>query len=210
MQNFIFRRVDPEETALMEQIYRLRFQVYGRECGFINEEQYPDGLEIDEYDKQSLHFAAIDSEGDVVGTTRLILTDHRLSPLEKYCPHVPVNRNVQPGRYAEISRLAISKNLRKKASLRLSFKSRSGKKKVKPGFLGHDFIAAGLYKELYKESKLRCITHWVALMEKGLWFLLKIYGYKFECLGEEVDVFGPVRPYIGKVSDIERCKLFKK
>ncbi len=206
MQSFVFRKIDVTETELMEKVYRLRFQVYSRERGFIDEQHYPDGLEMDVYDKQSLHFGAIDSEGSVVGTTRLILTDHCTSPLERYCPHIPVNRHLCPGRFAEISRLAISKDLRKKDKIRVSFKARL---EIRPRLLQHAFIAFGLYKELYRESQLRRITHWVALMERRLWLLFKIYGYRFECLGDEIDLLGPVRPYIGKVSDIEQSKVFQ-
>src|SRR5689334_23097596 len=110
---FLFKKIDPKDQQAMEQIYRLRFEVYCHECGFIEEKDYPDGRETDEYDKQSVHFAAINSFGEIIGTVRLILSTPLVLPIKKYCPDVRLEPEVS---YAEISRLVISKRLRRRAN----------------------------------------------------------------------------------------------
>ena len=55
MENFEFKKIELNDQKMMEQIYRLRFEVYCKECGFIKEEDYPEGIEQDSYDAQSLH-----------------------------------------------------------------------------------------------------------------------------------------------------------
>ena len=62
----------------------------------------------------------------------------------------------------------------------------------------------GLYREMYKESKRRGITHWFAIMERSLWRLLNLSGFNFIEIGDEVDVYGPVRPYMAELSKIEQ------
>lgn len=218
MQTFIFKKVELSETDMMEQIYRLRFQVYCRECGFIQEKDYPNGVEIDAYDKDSVHFAAIDEEGYVIGTMRMILADKVELPLENHCKSLTVGKDsVQRENLAEISRLVISKTMRKRWNDGKYYSPQVADVKISDPS-GHEFLrrakpmAFGLYREIYRESKRHNITHWYALMEKGLWLLLKIHGFTFESIGEEVDVFGIVRPYVGMITNIEQevCKKFPK
>ncbi len=211
MENFSFLKVDLSESELMEKIYRLRFEVYCRECGFINEEDYPNGLEMDEYDKQAVHFAAFNTDEEIVGTLRLILPGKMNFPIEKHCPQIKIDKNLIPGSitFAEISRLVISKKLRRRKNDFLYYEPQIEDQKVssddKNDYLRRNKpMAFGLYREMYQESKRQGITHWYSLMETGLWLLLKTHGFHFECIGEEVDVYGPVKPYRGWVSQIEK------
>jgi N-acyl amino acid synthase of PEP-CTERM/exosortase system len=48
------------------------------------------------------------------------------------------------------------------------------------------------------------ITPWFAIMEKKLWRALNRFGFKFEQIGEEVDYYGPVLPYLANIQDIEQ------
>jgi len=217
-QPFTFRKVDPRDLELMTDIFRLRFEVYGEECGFIRKEDYPNGLESDEYDTQAIHFAALNNFGEVVGTLRLILPGQRVLPIEKYCPSIRVDNKFLPQlSFAEISRLVISKRIRRRKGDDLFYAPQIEDERV-ANSAGEVFLrrskpmAFGLYRELYRESKRIGVTHWYSLMEKSLWLLLRIHGFTFECVGDEVDVFGPVKPYLGKVSVIEQevAKKFPK
>ena len=205
MENFIFKKIDFDDKAMMNDIYRLRYDVYCKECGFIKKEDYPDGIESDRYDSQSLHFAAINSYGELIGTLRMIMPGALKLPIEECCLDVHLERGVS---CAEISRLVISRTLRRRAGDELYYEPQVEDKKIKSG--GNEFLhrarpmAFGLYRELYRESKRRGITHWYSLMEKGLWFLLAIHGFKFVCIGKQVDIYGPVLPYLGKVAEIEQ------
>lgn len=209
MQPFIFKKVEPADRELMEQIHRLRFEVYCRECNFIQEDDYPQGVEKDAYDAQSVHFAALDPEGLVIGTMRMILSGKLNFPLESHCPNINVNKNTLPrNNLAEISRLVISKNLRRRCDDGMYYgpqtEDKQGVDKNGSAFLRRAKpMAFGLYRELYRESKKRGITHWYALMEKGLWLLLRIHGFAFEPIGEEVNFYGMVKPYLGQIAKIE-------
>jgi len=198
INGFLFQRVDPSEEQMMETIYRLRFDVYARQCRFIREEDYPLELESDEYDAHSSHFVAIHDDV-VIATARMILTDEKSSPFLKYFPHVPIQHNFLPGFVTEISRLIISKKLRNSRN----FSNRLTQFHQPSGLSCYATIVCGLCLEIYKEIKRRGITHWCALMEKSLSGLLRIYGFRMQCVGHDVNVFGLVRPYIGNVAEME-------
>ena len=211
-------QVELTDSELMTEIYRLRFQVYCRECGFLKAEDYPEGLESDNYDKQSLHFAALNPEGRIVGTMRMILPGELPLPIEKNCPNLNIDSNSIPrSQFVEISRFVTSKALRRRKDDGVYYGPRAEDEKGSD-ISGHEFVrrakpmAFGLYRELYRESKKQGITHWYALMEKSLWLLLRIHGLMFEPIGKECDVFGSVKPYLGKLQDIEKTveKRFPK
>ena len=61
------------------QIAALRYEVYCLECGFLSPEAYPGKLEVDDYDGRSLHVAAFDPEGQLVGAVRLVLAGARVA-----------------------------------------------------------------------------------------------------------------------------------
>ncbi len=211
MQNFIFKKVYLSDNDLMYKIYKLRFQVYCKECGFIKEEDYHDQIEFDEYDaKQAVHFAALNEDGELVGTMRMILPGDLPLPIEKHCPDVKIDKYAfEAGRAMEISRLVISKHLRRRKDDGRYYGPQV-RDKEGTGKDGNQFVrrvrpmAFGLYREVYRECKRRGITHWYALMEKGLWLLLRIHGFNFERIGDEVDVYGPVCPYLGRTEVFEK------
>jgi N-acyl amino acid synthase of PEP-CTERM/exosortase system len=102
-----------DERELTE-TYRLRYKVYVEEWGFEKPENYPKGIETDEYDKNSVHFAARDDTGELIGTIRLIVNPPGEFPIERYCQIELRDNEIPRGNLAEISRLAISKNYRKR------------------------------------------------------------------------------------------------
>lgn len=199
----------------MQEIFKLRYQVYCKECRFIKEEDYPEGLERDRYDPHSLHFVAEDVRG-VIGTTRLILDNSLGFPFEEHCKNNIAFEMaaVRRKHIAEISRLAISKNYRRRKDDGLYYapehkdasdegeSAKEGLKRLKP-------MAFGLYREIYQECKRRKITHCFALMEKPLWILLRMHHFLFRQIGEEIDFYGPVRPYVCPVEEAENT-LFRR
>ncbi len=209
METFTFQKVDFDDKELMQQIYQLRFRVYCYECGFINEADYPDQIERDEYDPQSVHFAALNEHQEVIGTMRLILNGDLFMPLEHHCKDIRIDQGDVPrDKIAEISRLVISKDLRRRKKDELYYEPQVSDESVK-NKENHVFLrrakpmAFGLYREVYRESLMRDIIHWYALMEKSLWLLLHIHGFTFDAVGAEVDVYGPVKPYLGRVDKIK-------
>jgi N-acyl amino acid synthase of PEP-CTERM/exosortase system len=214
---FTYKKVDYNDPKLMEQIYRLRFEVYCYECGFIKAADYPDGLEIDEYDAQATHFAAINDDGDLIGTIRMIHPGRALLPIEQHCPQIVLSRKIVPDskiNFTEISRLIISKRLRRRKNDAMYYEPQVEDQKMIDA-QNQEFIrrarpmAFGLYREMYQESKRKGITNWYSLMEKSLWLLLRLHGFRFDAIGEEVDVYGPVRPYMANIPEIEE-EVYRK
>ena len=206
-ERFKFRKVELHEKELMQKIYRLRFEIYCYECGFIKEEDHPNKLDIDEYDQQSVHFAAIDNtDGEVTGTLRMIQPGKLPLPIQKYCPDITIEKTG-----IELSRFVISKRIRRRRDDDLYYgpqidtgtseQSRADREEAerrsKP-------MAFGLYRAMYLESKALQLTHWYTLMEKGLCLLLWVHGFEFDCIGPEVDLMGKVKPYAGNIAHIEK------
>jgi len=109
-----FKVVCLSDEIELKKVYKLRYKVYCEEWGFENPEKYPDRQETDEFDKNAVHFAAIDYSGRIVGTVRLILFSPDGFPLEKYCDISSSGEGVRGEDTAEISRLVISRNYRKR------------------------------------------------------------------------------------------------
>lgn len=67
----------------------------------------------------------------------------------------------------------------------------------------HELVTS-LYKAVYHESKRRQLTHWYAVMTKGLVILLKRYGIRFRAIGGPADYHGIRTPYLGDIQKIEQ------
>jgi N-acyl-L-homoserine lactone synthetase len=164
---------------MMEEVYRLRYEVYCLDCGFEDPADYPDGLEQDEYDPHSVHFIAYHPTHGIVGTVRLVLDSPLGFPLERYCRVDGEAKRLQRPRLAEISRLAVKKAWRSSA------------------------ITLGLLKILYQESKRLGLRYWLAAMEKKLERLLRRFSLIFNQIGALVDYHGPRIPFLGVVKSLE-------
>lgn len=203
---FTFRMVDAPD--LLQEIFRLRFQVYCRECNFIKEDDYPEGIEKDKFDTHSMQFVAEDQEG-IIGTSRLIMDSELGFPLEEHCTKLNIKKDALPRQnLAEISRLVISKLYRRRKNDGMYYTPEYDDnvkntdliniaKRVRP-------MAFGMYREMYQESKRRGIKYWYAVMEKSLFVLLRMHGFIFEPIGEEVDYYGPVTPYLANIEEMEK------
>lgn len=109
----IARNVSDE--AELKEIYRLRYKVYCYELGFEKPENYPDEMVTDVYDSNALHFAVKDERQKIIGAISLILNSTEGFPTDKYC-ELNINRDELPaGSVAEISRLVIHRDYRRRA-----------------------------------------------------------------------------------------------
>ncbi len=211
---FEYARVDG--TADLEKTYRIRYQVYCLERGFLPPEIYPDGSESDVYDERSLHFLASHVSGQEAGTARLAMNGPLGLPMAAHCELDPAYRFIADpdhpalARYAEISRLAVSKAFRRREGD--SFfgtpprRDRSQSGGVIAFYSPNDApeIVSGIYRMIYQDSKRLGITHWVVAMERSLSLMLKRMGLAFTPIGPETDYYGPVRPYVAEIAEIER------
>ncbi|MBF0217258.1 MAG: PEP-CTERM/exosortase system-associated acyltransferase [Candidatus Omnitrophica bacterium] len=200
--------------SMMDDIYRLRYQVFCKELKFMREADHPDGLEKDKYDPYSIHFTIEDSES-VVGTLRLILDGPHGFPFTEYCGgDIDVDiASLDRKKICEFSRLAILKRYRKSCGEILRYRNiysgvarevtpaeRSGLTKC---------MALGLYREIYQECKRRGITHVFALMEKPLWRFFLMQNFVFKPVSRDVYCYGVVQLYLTIVEEWE-ANLWRK
>jgi N-acyl-L-homoserine lactone synthetase len=102
------------EEKDLKAIFRLRYHVYCIEWDFEKPDDHPDGIETDAYDEHSIHIGIKDDNDRVVGAMRLILDSSEGFPLEKSC-ELDFDKDTLPrDKLAEISRLAISKDYRRR------------------------------------------------------------------------------------------------
>ena len=137
-------------------------------------------------------------------------------PMAAHCELDPAYRFIADpdhpalARYAEISRLAVSKAFRRREGD--SFfgtpprRDRSQSGGVIAFYSPNDApeIVSGIYRMFYQDSKRLGITHWVVAMERGLSLMLKRMALLFTPIGPETDYYGPVRPYVAEIAEIER------
>ncbi len=203
---FTFRKIHSPE--LLEEAFRLRYQVYCRERRFIPEDTCPEGYETDLFDEHAVHFGAFAGQEQMIGAVRLILPTCEKFPLESRCADFsfaqgPFRREA----CAEISRLTISRHFR-----RLFWEERAASSEPAVGsgeILRHvSPLTLGLCHALFLECRELGINHCFALMEKPLWMLLRLHGFVFAPVGAEIDYYGKVSPYVIDVIALEKSGLF--
>jgi N-acyl amino acid synthase of PEP-CTERM/exosortase system len=195
----------PHGDPLLHEIYKLRYKVYVEECGFEKKEDHPGGIEKDDFDEHSAHFAVRKrGEETIIGTIRMIGYSEKGFPIEKHCQIETDLSAFDKTRFGEISRLAVSKDYRKRATDEVYLPGKvvdnsavdnmfAGNRKM-----GND-IVLGLYKCIYQESLEKGNQCILAVMAKGLYLLLRRVGILFEPIGPEQYYHGFRSPYLGKI-----------
>lgn len=208
------------QNAPMDSIHALRYAVYCKEKSFLNAKDYPDGMEYDDFDDYSVHFAALDRNKAIAGTMRLVIpTGDQVFPYEKYCrpfaSHVPPPK----GKVGEISRLIIAQEFRVKDDHQefgftsaLSRIAGRWRKETQPEFTlvapavdqsTSPRILLGLFRKMYRYSLDHEITHLYAAMEATLARLLMRYQLIFHRISDRIDYYGPVALYFASFEEIE-------
>jgi N-acyl amino acid synthase of PEP-CTERM/exosortase system len=199
---FVFKEVRTEEE--LEQVFRLRFQVYCIEREFEDPDDYPDGIERDEYDDHAWHYLCLDGEGRAVGTARLIRPPDPLSfPIELHCRiDDPLDRAIRH-RTGEISRLAVSKGYRRRAGDTIyGLTDESREEEAREDRRRMPILFMGLLRELYQTSLREGITHWYAAMERKLAILTRRYCFDFQPVGPEIDYHGRRIPHAACIASM--------
>jgi N-acyl amino acid synthase of PEP-CTERM/exosortase system len=218
MGNFEF--IHAESEYLKKAIYQLRYEVYVEEYGFERVEDHPSGYETDEYDPYSIHFAALNGNNNVIGTIRLVLHSDKGFPIEHAVKDMAfIGEKPEPNRIAEISRLAVKTDYRRRQEDGL-YGIESYLLNSEGGIDGsipqehqrrkRPVIVLGLCRVLYHASKKIGLTHWYFISEKGLFYMLRKYGFLFHQIGEPVSYHGLRIPYLGIVSEIEHHLIANK
>ncbi|MBT1070913.1 PEP-CTERM/exosortase system-associated acyltransferase [Pelotalea chapellei] len=199
---FYYKRI-PRTDERIHEVYMLRYKVYCDEWKFENPEDHPGGVEIDEYDEHSSHFAVIRKDSDeMIGTTRIIFCSDRGFPLEG---HAEIDQGALEGidreLVGEVSRLAVSKDYRRRYVDKVMFEFREydenyeRQTKAERRKVDQE-IVLNLYSCIYRECIEKKMTHLIAVMADGLYLLLKRIGIVFSKIGPSIDYHGPRTPYI--------------
>lgn len=186
---------------------QLRFQVYCLECNFLAPEGFPQGMESDEHDADAAHFYAFDAHDDLVGYVRLVHADvHGRFPLQAHCRLDPSQTLAHPSQAAEVSRLMVRRDYRRRRGDRLAGVTAAQHRAVLAGERRHQApqILLSLYRQMYAYSCRNGIRVWYAAMDRALFRSLKRLSFCFTPLGPQSDYFGPVIPYMGDLLHIER------
>jgi N-acyl amino acid synthase of PEP-CTERM/exosortase system len=215
--NAYFDVVTDAEPSVLDEAFRLRYQVYCVEHDFEDSSHFKDGKESDAYDCRSVHgIVCHRSSGVTAATVRLVLPDmdnlDAPFPVEKNCGDslslVPSPfKRVPRQSIAEISRFAVSKNFKRRLgeagsvagigpNIEEYVKQYPGGKRVIP------HLILGLFAAIVKLSAEQHITHWYAVMDASLLRLLTRYGINFIPIGGLVDYHGLRQPCFGRIDDV--------
>lgn len=210
---------------LLRESYRIRYQVYCEERGFLNPADYSNLQESDEYDAHSIHVLACHRNGETAGAARLILHSPLGFPCQSHCAFDDafsyLKNPVSPrlANYGEISRLVVSRMFRRRARDTYyggeprdvdgrDCQARNQRASGATPAMGPE-IMGGICKYFFHESKRLGVTHWLIAVEPALHALVTRMGWPFMPVGPEVDYFGPVRPYLAEAAVAERILAHK-
>jgi len=208
--NEYFDIVRADTPALLDEAYRLRYQVYCLEHPFENAAEHSDGRERDEDDDRSVHSLLVHRQtGVFAGTVRAIL------PKEVQRRPLPIHRilasqdggliNRFPAHStAEISRFAVSKEFRRRrgeerypeANVPGSAPGMPTERQIIP------YITFGLMRGTVEVCREYGISHISAVMKPPLIRILRRFGLHFEGLGSLVDFHGMRQPCVASIADL--------
>lgn len=155
-----------KEPLLRDAIFRQRYEVFCKEYGYLDPDDYPDGMERDPFDAYSDHIAAFDEKGVMVGSIRLLHHSPIGYPTQL---SYDISRYLQPydpQSVSELSRIIIAPGYRGIRSARA--------------------IVIALYKTLYQRSQELAISVWVGNFERRFIRLLELLGVRFTIIGEGI------------------------
>jgi N-acyl amino acid synthase of PEP-CTERM/exosortase system len=191
-----------DDPKLLEESYRLRYQVYCLERKFLPPEHYPQGLESDEFDRHSIHVGAINARGELAGTARVVRVSDIGLPLFRHCTTFPHETELHPANphVVEVGRLIVNRIYRRRLhddpyGVNHAPPAGGTVNRVEERRRGREDVLQTLMKAVYQATKRIGATHWLAAMEAPLERLLIQYGLPFRLIGPESDYLGIVAPY---------------
>jgi N-acyl-L-homoserine lactone synthetase len=177
LHEFEFYLAESQED--LEEIQRLRYEVYCEEYHYIDPLKFNNKKEIDDYDPHAKNFILRDKKGDFVGTVRLISDSQTGFPIEK---HFKLNFDpfsLERDKLVEISRLIVSREYRRRHLLLL------------------------LVRGMYIFAKQNNVLYAYCVMDDRLFNLLIKLGFRFKKIGGPTIYQGITCPYLLEVAELE-------
>jgi N-acyl amino acid synthase of PEP-CTERM/exosortase system len=195
---------------LLDQVYRLRYQVYCIENQFEDPTAHLDGREMDEHDAVSAHILLLHRKsGTAVGTARLIMPQlgsswRPLPILPVLAPKVREEFERLPlHRTAEISRFAVSKEFRRwwrdhhGSTVETTHQQTAGGEQQLM-----QYITFGLIQDILQLSIERGVDYLVAAMNFSLIRIVGNLGIELESIGGPVEYHGMRQPCIAFLANL--------
>lgn len=209
--------VQANSKELLDDVFRLRYQVYCLERGFENATEYPDGRERDDDDSRSTHFLVLfkparGTENTAVGTVRLILPRPGADlPVLKLLPDQERRKFDLPSEStAEVSRFAVARTFRRCLAEDLGHSLKDTPKAVNSTRRFLSLLNFWLIRAVGTMTANEGITHIVAMMEPTLLRLLRPLGIVFHPMGQIVEHHGLRQPGWAAMANItdhfRRCR----
>jgi N-acyl amino acid synthase of PEP-CTERM/exosortase system len=185
-KRFIVQHIEKEGTLkdLLDS-FRLRFEIFCREKGFLSAEDYPKSHEYDCFDHLSHHIVVRDPESaELLGTVRLVRysrefglpTAHHFPDLYAKLADIPLTQTY------EISRLCISETYRQ------GFVPKEGH---------YRFVLLSMIKKIYHTVTALEGNYLIATMEAGMIRYLSMFGIEPIRLSDKcIEFYGQVTPCV--------------
>lgn len=218
--NKVFAIVHADSKELLEQVYRLRYQVYCVENDWENHKQNSNGLETDEFDCHSAHCLLIHKDsGLALGSVRLVLRSpniplDRTFPLQRLCDLDIFHNEQYLSSAGEVSRFCVSKEFRRRATDTL-YASVSNQdhniandaeiKNLNKRIIPYGPI--GLIRAIFEMGIKTDTISAFATMEPSLIRVLNTLGLTFELIGKPIEHRGIRQPLI--MHPLQICETVK-
>lgn len=200
--------------ALIDAAHKLRFQVYCLERGFEKTEEHAGEMEIDVFDSHSQHgLLFYRLTGEALGTVRIISPNNGST-----CDNLPIinilrSNNIELADYVpiehtvELSRFAISKNLRRRLNDRYIASGIGAPRSFLEREAQGNLPCLSLMRFIFRQSLALGATHWAGVMEVKLLRMLASMGIPFQSIGPMVFHHGPRQPcYLNFIDKLESFK----
>lgn len=205
-----FTVVRADTPALLDEAFRLRYQVYCLEnSGFESADEHQDRRERDRDDDRSVHALLMHRRtGAYAGTVRVILpSSSRPLPMQSLLETQDANllSQLPPGRdLAEISRFAVSKEFRRRRGEEryVDVNGSTGSSSESEERRAIPFITFGLMRAVL-EICLEQRVPWIgAVMEPALIRIFERFGVNFEQIGNPVEHHGTRWCCVARLTDL--------
>lgn len=214
--NEYFEMIHANSDDLKNEAYKLRYQVFCIENEILNSEDYPDDMEFDDFDQQSVHYLIRHRKsGAYAATTRLILPDvnnpEKLFPSELHCEidNEAVKRSINRRHLGEISRFCVSKAFKKRKNEEHTLVA-IGSDRQDDFTLNErrtsPHIAIALMACVIKASHENDIHYAYATMEPSFFRFVSALGINAIKFGPPVHYLGYRWPALIKGRDLFKCR----
>ena len=210
-----FEIVPADTDELLEEVLKLRYQVYCVENPLANGKPGANAKECDVYDRHSVHSLIRHKATNLfLASVRIILPDpvdvQQKFPMEIFSGELFYNKDIaKENSYrkslGEVSRFLVSKERERQAKMSPSLPNEKGGVQFLPRIqdgLRCYLLVFGLIAALIRMTTRNNILYWYAGLDPALHRLLKSFGVTFPLIGPAFEYHGTRLPCLGPTRTI--------